>query len=163
MTPTPIPAPVTGRNSNRSPSAPERPLRARDRADPHVNAALEASLERYFRLRVRSLLRGRVIKIAPIEAGVPDRLVLLPGHPDEAGERRPGRVELVELKTATGRERAVQKLFRDRARELGIRVHIVRGREGVDAWIRNRIAESWEADNPEGPRSSLVTDAGDRE
>lgn len=89
---------------------------------------LEASLEAYFYRMVRLRLGGRVIKMAPTEKGVPDRLVLLPG----------GRVYLVELKALDGRTSAAQDLFHERAAELGTRVQLLVGRHGVDRWLTAR-------------------------
>ena len=89
---------------------------------------LEASLEAYFYRQVRLRLGGRVIKLAPTEKGVPDRLVLLPG----------GRVFLVELKALDGRTSAAQDLFHERAAELGTRVQLLVGRHGVDRWLLAR-------------------------
>lgn len=85
---------------------------------------LESALEDRFRHAVRAR-GGRLIKIAPTEKGVPDRLVLLPW----------GRMYLVELKTVTGRVSPAQTVFHDRAAALGIEVHVLYGREQIDAWV----------------------------
>lgn len=91
---------------------------------------LEASLEAYFNRAVRLRCGGRMVKLAPTEKGVPDRLVLLPG----------GRMYLVELKTDVGRTSAAQDLWHERAADLGTRVWVLHGRREIDAWINARAA-----------------------
>lgn len=89
---------------------------------------LEASLERYFRKSVRQA-GGLTYKIVPIEAGMPDRLVLWPMN----------RIMLVELKTETGRLAPIQVHWHAKVAELGVIVDTLYGRPQVDAWIeRNR-------------------------
>lgn len=86
----------------------------------------EAFLESYFRTNVARLLRGRVVKMVPVEKGMPDRLVLLPG----------GRLELVELKTTGGTRSVTQKIWHDRAYVgQGIRVVTLHGRKQIDDYI----------------------------
>lgn len=93
------------------------------------NAELEASLEAYFRKRVRLGLGGIVYKLAPTETGIPDRLVALPG----------GRVMLVELKTVFGTLSPRQKLVHTKLADLGTTVHVLYGRPGIDAWIKQQF------------------------
>lgn len=91
-------------------------------------AELEASLERYFRKSVRQA-GGLTYKIVPIEAGMPDRLVLWPVN----------RIMLVELKTDTGRLAPIQVHWHEKVAELGVIVETLYGRLQVDEWIeRNR-------------------------
>lgn len=85
----------------------------------------EAQLERFFHSRVRQGLGGHVLKLAPTEAGTPDRLVLLPG----------GRMYLVELKTESGRLSPIQLAWHRRALRLGTRVHVLYGRAGIRDWL----------------------------
>ena len=85
----------------------------------------ERDLEQHFRKAVKKA-GGKAIKLAPIEAGTPDRLVLFPGPI----------AYFVELKTKTGVVSEVQKLWHERAARLGWHVHVLYGREGIDAWIR---------------------------
>lgn len=80
------------------------------------------------RKQVHQVLGGRFIKMIPVIKGTPDRLVLLPG----------GRMYLVELKAVGGRLSAAQKLFIERAAELGTAVTVLEGRDEVDAWIRQK-------------------------
>lgn len=84
----------------------------------------EASLEAHFARRIVSL-GGLSLKIAPTTAGAPDRLVLIPG----------GWMYLVELKTATGRLRAVQRVWHEKARALDHHVYVLYGREGIESWL----------------------------
>ena len=87
---------------------------------------LESQLEAFFRKRVR-LSRGYTIKLAPIEAGIPDRLVMFPR----------GRMYLVELKTETGRLSAIQKHWHHNIATLtGVTVYTLKGRGEVLAWLR---------------------------
>lgn len=93
------------------------------------NAELEASLEAYFRKRVRLSLGGVVYKLAPTEVGIPDRMVALPG----------GRVMLVELKTVFGNLSPKQRHLHAKLAELGTTVHVLYGRPGIDAWIQQQF------------------------
>src|SRR5664279_2540991 len=85
----------------------------------------EAQLETLFRKRVPLVLGGIVWKLAPTTAGIPDRLVMLPG----------GRMFLVELKTETGRLSPIQREIHHRLAELGIHVYTLRGRAQVLLWV----------------------------
>lgn len=69
------------------------------------------------------------IKLAPTRAGIPDRLILLPG----------GGLHLVELKTTTGAVRPIQAVFHERAAALGVHVAVLRGRGEILAWLRDRL------------------------
>lgn len=96
----------------------------------------EAQLETLFRMRVRGVLGGMVVKMMPTVAGVPDRLVLLPTPP-----RAIPRLELVELKTVTGKLSPIQVEWHKRAAGLGIRVTVLHGLEEIDAWVRDRATQ----------------------
>lgn len=91
-------------------------------------AMREAQLERIFRSRVRMVLGGMVIKMAPTVVGVPDRMVLLPG----------GRVFLVELKAERGVLSAAQREWHLRARRLGTHVVVLRGLEQIQTWVEGQ-------------------------
>lgn len=93
------------------------------------NAELEASLEAYFRKRVRLSLGGVVYKLAPTETGIPDRLVALPG----------GRVILVELKTVFGSLSPRQKYVHEKLAELGTVVPVLYGRPAIDQWVQEQF------------------------
>lgn len=68
---------------------------------------------------------GICIKIMPIVAGLPDRLVLLPG----------GRLFLVETKAPGGRLRPMQRVFRERAGAIGVPVAVLSTTGQVDRWV----------------------------
>lgn len=63
--------------------------------------------------------------VSPGHAGVPDRLVLLPG----------GRVIFVELKTETGRLSPLQVDTHTRMRSLGMDVRTLYGADQVDGFL----------------------------
>ena len=83
-------------------------------------------VEAFLVQRVR-LLGGHSIKLAPIQAGIPDRLVMLP-H---------GRMFLVEVKASGGQVSAIQRHWHEKIlKEQGIVVHVLWGEEGVRSWLR---------------------------
>lgn len=85
----------------------------------------ESALEQRFNRKVREL-GGQSYKICPeYTAGIPDRMVLLPG----------GRLYLVELKADNGALRPIQRVWHERARELGTEVVVLKGNAEVDAWL----------------------------
>lgn len=83
----------------------------------------ESSVESIFAQRVRDL-GGLSFKFAPVVAGNPDRIVLLPG----------GVVRFVELKADDGALRPDQRLWHRRAADLGTVVHVVTGPTEARAW-----------------------------
>ena len=85
----------------------------------------EGRLEALFSTGVRRGLRGKTLKLAPTEAGAPDRLVLLAGLPPL----------LVELKAAGGRLRAIQRVWHEEAHELGHPVTVLSSEEEVMGWL----------------------------
>lgn len=92
---------------------------------------LESDLEKKFRHRVRTELHGRVFQLIPTVAGIPDRMILLPG----------GRIFLVEMKTTDGHLRPDQIEWHRKAALLGVDVATLYGIEDIDKWIVDR---SWE-------------------
>lgn len=99
----------------------------------------EAQLEEFFRRRIR-LMGGYTVKLAPMEAGVPDRLVVFPK----------GRMFLVELKTRTGFLSPIQKVWHQRMLETwNTRVWVLYGQEDVVEWIR-RVVGAHEAPKKPG-------------
>ena len=107
---------------------------------------LEANLEGFFRKRVR-LLGGYTIKLAPTEAGVPDRLVVFPG----------GRMYLVELKRSDTDLSPIQKVWHERmATNYNVVVHVLYGQEGVIAWLRRIVATAELASAPRRGRPRKV-------
>lgn len=112
-----------------------------------ARAQLEASLEEYFRKVVRLKLGGKVIKIAPTERGLPDRLVLLPA----------GRVAYIELKTVTGRLSPAQEHIHEVFAALGHKVETLYGRGEIDAWVLRQFptqkdVDRWAKTQPRAPR-----------
>lgn len=88
----------------------------------------ERQLEGFFLKRVR-LVGGHTIKLAPTEAGIPDRLVVLPG----------GRIYLVELKTRTGQLSPVQRHWHEKVARLGVTVQVLYGEDQIISWIRQAV------------------------
>ena len=69
---------------------------------------------------------GLCPKLAPTEAGIPDRLVVYGG-----------RLWLVELKRPSGRLRAVQRAWHARAARAGVTVVVLYGEDGVASWLES--------------------------
>ena len=87
----------------------------------------EKAVEARLRRKVKEL-GGRAEKFVSGRAGVPDRVVLLPG----------GRVWFVELKDVGGRVSAAQVVWQQRARALGANVVTLGDAHAVDAWAKER-------------------------
>lgn len=98
----------------------------------------EANLERFFRERVRAI-GGMILKLVPVNAGAPDRLVMLPPS---------GQMYLVELKTETGQLRPIQRVWHSKARAIGLEPVTLYGREEMSRWVRDRAAEMDEVYHP---------------
>jgi len=93
------------------------------------NAGLESSLEEFFRARVRAL-GGDVVKMAPMQAGIMDRMVLFPNR----------RVYFVELKREGEDLSPIQRVYHDRMfTRFGIRIHVLHGRKEVLDWLRRTV------------------------
>jgi len=93
---------------------------------------LESRIERAL---VRGIKRagGWAIKlVSPGNAGVPDRLVLLPG----------GLVIFVELKQDTGRLSPLQQEMHTRLRELGMQVRTLYGMDQVHQFVEEVGADA---------------------
>lgn len=87
---------------------------------------LEKTIELYLTTKVR-IAKGRAYKfVSPGNAGVPDRLVLLPG----------GRVVFVELKAPGKKPTELQQAQINKIRALGFKVVVIDSKEGVDEFIR---------------------------
>lgn len=86
--------------------------------------ALESKIEKQFALMVRAR-GGLAIKMAPTIAGIPDRLVLWPS----------GRFHLVELKTVSGKLRAIQVHRHKQLLEMGHKVVVLRGEPDIIDWL----------------------------
>ncbi len=93
---------------------------------------LESKIEARFNASVRAL-GGYTIKLAPLQRGIPDRLVMLPG----------GRMYLVELKTITGRLSPMQRHWHEEVRRrTDITVVVLYGMAETRAWLADRAEES---------------------
>jgi len=92
----------------------------------------ESAIEAYLRDQVKAQ-GGKAYKfISPGNAGVPDRLVLLPG----------GKIAFVELKTPGKKSTALQAAQQRRIRSLGFDVFAdVDSRNLVDALLREVISK----------------------
>lgn len=84
----------------------------------------ESAVETSFAKRVRDL-GGLSFKFAPLHAGNPDRIVLLPG----------GYIYLVELKADNGELDPAQRLWHRRSSQLGVEVLVVTGSVEARSWI----------------------------
>ncbi len=85
----------------------------------------ESALESYFRDEIVER-GGWSIKLVSV-AGIPDRLVMMPG----------GEVIFVELKTDNGRLSNIQKAVHRKLSRLGCHVETLWGKSGVDSWLIN--------------------------
>jgi hypothetical protein len=84
----------------------------------------ESSIERHLVQTVMAA-GGYSLKIMPVIAGSPDRLVIVP----------PGRLFLIELKAPNGRMRPVQEVMHARLAALGTPVTVLNSSAAVDAWV----------------------------
>lgn len=85
----------------------------------------ERVVERRLTDKVRSR-GGWSVKLLPSVAGLPDRIVLMPG----------GRAYFAELKAPTGRLSAVQRVIQHRLSSLGFSVVVLYSVAEVDAWVQ---------------------------
>lgn len=86
----------------------------------------ESAVERRFKERVKRL-GGYTIKSSTMTAGMPDRIVLLPGRP----------VMLVELKQDGKHRSDIQIVWHDRLEAIGHPVLTLTGKAEVDEWADN--------------------------
>lgn len=87
----------------------------------------EAEIERWLGKRVP----GMYLKfVSPGDAGVPDRILILPG----------GRIIFIELKTARGQLSPLQTYQILRLREMGAEVRVIRGMTEAEAFARELSA-----------------------
>ncbi|QJC53071.1 VRR-NUC domain-containing protein [Paenibacillus albicereus] len=91
----------------------------------------ESELERILVRRVRAA-GGRAVKwTAPGEAGVPDRIVLLPD----------GRIAFVEMKAPGGRLAPLQVRWARILQEMGHRHYTIDSREAIDRFVQEELPE----------------------
>jgi hypothetical protein len=84
----------------------------------------ESAVERRLTREVQRL-GGVSVKIMPVVAGTPDRLILLPG----------GQMYLVETKAPTGSLRPAQVVWHARAAAIGTVVTVLSSVQEVAAWV----------------------------
>lgn len=85
----------------------------------------EREIEEYLRLGVKRL-GGIAFKFtSPGNAGVPDRLVVMPGN----------RIYFVELKRPGGKTSQLQDRQIGRLRDLGCKVFVIDSKEGADKFL----------------------------
>lgn len=114
----------------------------------------ESEIEDLLRKEINSA-GGRAYKfISPGNAGVPDRMVVLPALdlpdpvlrlrsrrsqvvPDQVVKLPSGRVIFVELKTDKGRLSKLQEAQIKKLRDLGQQVEVVRGLAGLETFFRD--------------------------
>lgn len=86
----------------------------------------ERDVEAYLTAQVRKR-GGWCVKLAPTRAGLPDRMVLLPG----------GRMYLVELKRPGGQISKIQTFVHSQLYDLGFIVTVLWTKPQVTAWLDN--------------------------
>ncbi len=87
---------------------------------------LESKIEKKLVSQVRRL-GGECLKfVSPGNAGVPDRIVMMP-H---------GKIHFVELKAPGEKPRSLQLAVHDRFKHLGFPVTVIDSLEGVEAFVR---------------------------
>lgn len=85
----------------------------------------ESQLETYLFKRV-SKLGGMALKfLSPGRAGVPDRIILMPG----------GRIYFVEMKSPDGSVNSIQEYVFEKFAELGFKVHILNSIESIEKFL----------------------------
>jgi len=89
----------------------------------------ERDIEAYLRDRVREAGGWAPKWTSPGNAGVPDRIVILP----------PGRIVFVELKAPGGRPTKLQLMQHARLRQLGCDVRVIDSKQGVDDLVRGLV------------------------
>lgn len=87
----------------------------------------EREIEQHLRLGVKRL-GGIAFKFtSPGNAGVPDRIVIMPGN----------RIYFIELKRSGGEARPLQKMQINRLKALGCSVSVIDSKEGVDKFLND--------------------------
>lgn len=85
----------------------------------------EREIEEHLRLGVKRL-GGIAFKFtSPGNAGVPDRLIIMPGN----------RIYFIELKRPGGKTSQLQKMQINRLKDLGCKVFVIDSKEGVDKFL----------------------------
>jgi hypothetical protein len=85
---------------------------------------LEASSEAVLVQAIKEL-GGIALKLQPYVAGIPDRLILMPG----------GRAFLVELKQEDGSTTKIQRVWHERLAKKGHPVTVLKGADQIREWV----------------------------
>ena len=125
--------------------ASQKPLRPTDAPAPAPSGLAtprlsERAIEAYLDKKVR-IKGGATYKFAPLVAGNPDRIVLIPHGP----------IHLVELKAPDGAVRPDQALWHARARKIGHYVHILSSKSDVDDFVRWAVRHASKTRTPARP------------
>ncbi len=104
---------------------------------------MEKEIERYFKAQLEK--RGAIVFkfVSPGQAGVPDRMVLLPG----------GRVVFAEMKAPGQKPRPLQRAVFARMERAGHRVYVIDSKAAVKKFIEEVM--------PDGVHSTSVPDGSD--
>lgn len=87
----------------------------------------EREIEEYLRIGAKRL-GGIAFKFtSPGNAGVPDRLIVMPGN----------RIYFVELKRPGGKTSQMQKMQINRLKDLGCKAFVIDSKEGVDKFLND--------------------------
>ena len=86
----------------------------------------EKKIEEKFRNKIKDLGGTAYKFVSPGRAGVPDRLVILPG----------GRIGFAELKRHNGKPTKLQKMQMSFIRKLGCYVKVIYSEEDIDTFIQ---------------------------
>lgn len=105
----------------------------------------ESSLEAFFFNRVR-LVGGNTIKMIPYRAGIPDRCVIMPGN----------RIYFAELKADDGAVSRIQAHEHAKLKaRYGVKVYVVRGRQGVLDFLREIVSDGDPTKKPTRPKITI--------
>lgn len=110
--------------------------------DRRGRAHLEAQTEAFLRKRTR-MMGGYAFKWVPTIAGVPDRMVLMPG----------GRTYFVELKQLGEKPSNIQLVWHQRLRDLGYEVWVIDSKEEVIRFLRHAVDASGPRNKKPGSRT----------
>lgn len=102
---------------------------------------LESVTEKFLKDRVR-MLGGYAFKFVPIIAGMPDRIVFMPG----------GRLFLVETKREGEKPSSIQQVWHQRFAAIGHNVVVLDSRQAVIDWLRDIVEASGPQKGKPGPR-----------
>jgi len=100
----------------------------------------EKDIEQYFRMQLNRCGAMALKFVSPGMAGVPDRIVLIPG----------GRVAFAEIKAPGKKPRPLQKAVFDRMARLGHQVYLIDSRQAVADFIQEVMPDAVRAASVSG-------------